>query len=145
MPSNLTQLLISRHLAGGAMVPGEEIGLIADQVLLQDVLGALVMLELEAMNAGPVKVDVAVQYIDHNLLEADNLNVEEHLFLRSSCQRYGIWYSRPGTGISHPTHMQQFGKPVRLLIGCGSHTSAAGSLGMFAIGARGLDVAMALN
>ena len=144
MPFNLTQLLISRHLADGAMLAGEEIGLIADQVLLQDVLGALVMLELEAMNADRVKVDVAVQYVDHNLLEADSLNAEEHLFLRSACQRYGVWYSRPGTGISHPTHMQRFGKPGCLLIGCDSHTSAAGSLGMFAVGAGGLDVAMAL-
>ena len=144
MPPNLTHLLISGQLAGGAMVAGEEIGLIADQVLLQDVLGALLMLELEAMNADRVKVDVAVQNSDHNLLEADNLNAEEHLFLRSACQRSGIWYSRPGIGISHPTHMQRFGKPGSLLIGCDSHTSAVGSLGMFAVGAGGMDVAMAL-
>ena len=126
------------------MIVGGEIGLHADQALLEDVLGTLVMLELEAMNAERVTVDVAVQYVDHNLLETDNLNAEEHLFLRSACQRFGLWYSRPGTGISHPTHMQRFGKPGAMLVGCDSHTAAAGSLGMLAFGAGGLDVALAM-
>ena len=107
-------------------------------------LGTLVMLELEAMDAERVTVDVAVQYVDHNLLETDNLNAEEHLFLRSACQRFSVWYSRPGTGISHPTHMQRFGKPGAMLVGCDSHTAAAGSLGMLAFGAGGLDVALAM-
>ena len=96
------------------------------------------------MEADRVKIGVAVQYVDHNLLEVDNLNQEEHLFLRSACQRYGVWYSRPGTGISHPTHMQRFGKPGEVLVGCDSHTTAAGSLGMFAVGMGGLDVALAM-
>ena len=90
------------------MIAGQEIGLLAKQALLEDVLGTLVMLELEAMDVDRVTVGVAVQYVDHNLLETDNLNAEEHLFLCSACQRFGIWYSRPGTGISHPTHMQRF-------------------------------------
>ena len=126
------------------MIAGREIGLHADQALLEDVLGTLVMLELESMDVDRVTVDVAVQYVDHNLLETDNLNAEEHLFLRSACQRFGIWYSRPGTGISHPTHMQRFGKPGTMLVGCDSHTAAAGSLGMLAFGAGGLDVALAM-
>ncbi|MER6919394.1 aconitase family protein [Streptomyces spiralis] len=96
------------------------------------------------MGADRVTIDVAVQYVDHNLLEADNLNQEEHLFLRSACRRYSVWYSPPGTGISHPTHMQHFGKPGDVLIGGDSHTAAAGSLGMFAVGMGGLDVALAM-
>jgi aconitate hydratase len=126
------------------MKPGDEIAIHIDQVLLQDVLGVLVMLELEAMGAEHVKVGTAAQYIDHNLLETDNLNGEEHLFLRSACRRFGIWYSRPGNGISHPVHMQSFGKPGETLIGSDSHSAAAGSLGMFAFGAGGMDVALAL-
>jgi aconitate hydratase len=144
MPSNMTQGLIRSRLAAGRVTPGEEIAIRIDQVLLQDVLGVLVMLELEAMGAERVKVGIATQYIDHNLLETDNLNGEEHLFLRSACRRFGIWYSRPGNGISHPTHMQRFGKPGETLIGSDSHSAAAGSLGMFAFGAGGMDVALAL-
>ncbi len=144
MPANLSTRLVTEHLGTGTITAGSEIGLHADQVLLEDVLGTLVMLELEAMNVDRVTVDVAVQYVDHNLLETDNLNGDEHLFLRSACQRYGIWYSRPGTGISHPTHMQRFGRPGALLVGCDSHTAAAGSLGMLAFGAGGLDVALAM-
>jgi aconitate hydratase len=144
MPLNVTQRLIRGRLATGAMTPSEEIAIYIDQVLLQDVLGTLVMLELEAMGAERVKVGIAAQYVDHNLLETDNLNGDEHLFLRSACRRFGIWYSRPGNGISHPVHMQRFGKPGDTLIGSDSHSAAAGSLGMFAFGAGGMDVALAL-
>ena len=144
MTTNLSRMLIASHLADGEMKAGQEIGLRAEQALLEDVLGTVVMLELEAMNADRVKIDVAVQYVDHNLLETDNLNAEEHLFLQSACRRYGIWYSRPGTGISHPTHMQRFGKPGAVLVGCDSHTAAAGSMGMIAVGAGGVDVALAM-
>ena len=143
MAQNLSRKLIRDHLRDGDMSPGSEIGLRADQVLLQDVLGTLVMLELEAMGVERVAVDVAVQYVDHNLLETDNLNQEEHQFLRSACRRFGFWYARPGTGISHPTHMQRFGKPGDCLVGCDSHTAAAGSLGMFSVGMGGIDVALA--
>jgi aconitate hydratase len=145
MPLNVTQTLISTHLVDGRMAAGKEIALKIDQVLLQDVLGVLVMLELEAMGIDRVKTPIAAQYIDHNLLETDNLNGDEHLFLRSACRRFGVWYSRPGNGISHPVHMQRFGKPGETMIGSDSHTAAAGSLGMFAFGAGGMDVAMALS
>ncbi len=143
MATNLSRALIGKHLMDGDMKPGSEIGLRADQALLEDVLGTLVMLELEAMEADQAKI-TAVQYIDHNLLETNSLNAEEHLFLRSACQRFGIWYSRPGTGISHPTHMQRFGRPGACLVGCDSHTPAAGSMGMLAFGAGGIDVALAI-
>jgi len=102
MAFNLTQTLINSHLVSGNMKPGNEIALRIDQALLQDVLGTLVMLELEAMRVERVRIDRAVQYVDHNLLETDNLNGDEHLFLRSACRRFGIWYSRAGNGISHP-------------------------------------------
>jgi aconitate hydratase len=145
MSHNLTQTLIHSHLEEGKLSAGEEIAIRIDQALLQDVLGTLVMLELEALGVDRVKTDVAAQYIDHNLLETNHLNGDEHLFLRSACRRFGIWYSRPGNGISHPVHMQRFGKPGQTLIGCDSHTAAAGSMGMFAFGAGGMDVALALS
>jgi len=145
MPLNVTQILIGSRLAAGAMTPGTEIALHIDQALLQDVLGVMVMLELEALGIDRIRIPIAAQYVDHNLLETDNLNEEEHLFLRSSCHRFGVWYSRPGNGISHPVHMQRFGKPGDTLIGSDSHTAAAGSLGMFAFGAGGIDVAMVLS
>ncbi|MGU3538415.1 aconitate hydratase [Methylobacterium sp. A54F] len=141
---NLTQKLIRAHLAAGEPTPGAEIALTIDQTLLQDVLGSLVMLELEAMGVERVKVGLAAQYVDHNLVQNDHLNADEHLFLRSACRRFGVWYSRPGNGISHPVHMQSFGKPGLTLVGSDSHTPAAGSLGMLAFGAGGVEVALAM-
>lgn len=144
MAMNITQKLIQSHLVDGDMSPGSEIALKVDQVLLQDVLGTLVMLELEAMGIERIKVDLAAQYIDHNLVQNDHMNADEHLFLRSACRHFGVWYSRPGNGISHPVHMQHFGRPGLLLVGSDSHTPAAGSLGMLAFGAGGVDVALAM-
>ena len=144
MAVNVTQKLIQSHLVEGDLRPGGDIGLSVDQALLQDVLGTLVMLELEAMGIERVKVPLAVQYIDHNLVQNDHMNADEHLFLRSACRRFGVWYSRPGNGISHPVHMQRFGKPGLTLVGSDSHTPAAGALGMLAIGAGGLEVALAM-
>lgn len=126
------------------MNPGEMIGIRIDQTLTQDATGTLVILELEAMGLGRARTEVSVQYVDHNLVQADHKNADDHLFLQSACQRYGIWFSRPGNGVSHPVHMQHFGKPGKTLLGSDSHTPAAGSLGMLAIGAGGLDVAMAI-
>ncbi len=104
----------------------------------------MVMLELEAMNLDRVRTELSAQYVDHNLLQADFRNADDHLFLRSACQRFGLWYSKPGNGVSHPVHMQRFGIPGKTLLGSDSHTCAAGSLGMLAIGAGGLEVAMAM-
>lgn len=144
MALNIAQKLIQSHLVEGDLTPGSEIALRVDQTLLQDVLGTLVMLELEAMGLERVKVPLAVQYVDHNLVQNDNMNADEHLFLRSACRRFGVWYSRPGNGISHPVHMARFGKPGQTLVGSDSHTPAAGSLGMLAFGAGGIEVALAM-
>jgi aconitate hydratase len=144
MGQNLAQKIIRNHLVEGEMVPGKEIGIQIDQTLTQDATGTLVMLELEAMHLDRVKTEISVQYVDHNLIQADFKNPDDHLFLLSACRRFGLWFSRPGNGVSHPVHMQHFGKPGKTLLGSDSHTPAAGSLGMLAIGAGGIDVAMAM-
>jgi aconitate hydratase len=144
MALNLAQKLIHAHLVEGDPALGEEIALSVDQVLLQDVLGTLAMLEFEAMGLDRIRVGLAAQYIDHNLVQADHMNADEHMFLRSACRRFGVWYSKPGNGISHPVHMARFGKPGQVLVGSDSHTPAAGALGMLAFGAGGADVALAM-
>jgi aconitate hydratase len=144
MALNVSQKLLKSHLLEGEMIAGEMIGIRIDQTLTQDATGTLVMLELEAMGLRRVRTEVSVQYVDHNLIQTDFKNPDDHLFLQSACQRFGVWYSRPGNGVSHPVHMQHFGKPGKTLLGSDSHTPAAGSLGMLAIGAGGLDVAMAM-
>jgi aconitate hydratase len=144
MALNVSQKLIQSHLLEGEMTSGEMIGIRIDQTLTQDATGTLVMLELEAMGLRRARTEVSVQYVDHNLIQTDHKNADDHLFLQSACERFGIWYSRPGNGVSHPVHMQYFGKPGKTLLGSDSHTPAAGSLGMLAIGAGGLDVAMAI-
>ncbi|KQV05292.1 aconitate hydratase [Leifsonia sp. Root112D2] len=126
------------------MTPGAEIALKIDQTLTQDATGTLVMLELEALGLERAQTEVSVQYVDHNLLQADNKNAEDHDFLRSACQRFGIWFSKAGNGVSHPTHMQRFGIPGKTMVGSDSHTPAAGSLGMLAMGVGGLEVATAI-
>ncbi|RTY87574.1 aconitate hydratase [Flavobacterium sp. RSP15] len=141
---NVSQKLIQSHLLHGEMIAGQEIGIRIDQALLQDATGTLVQLELEAMGLKKAKTEVAVQYVDHNLLQTDSKNADDHLFLLSAAQRFGLWYSRPGNGVSHPVHMERFGKPGKTLVGSDSHSCAAGSLGMLAIGTGGLDVAAAI-
>lgn len=143
MRKNLTQKLINSHLVQGHAKPGENIDLQFDQTLCQDATGTLVMLTLEAMELDQVKT-LSVQYIDHNLLQEDHKNPDDHLFLHSAAQRFGLWFSRPGNGISHPLHMQRFAKPGAALLGSDSHTCAAGSMGMLAMGAGGTDVALAM-
>jgi len=140
---NVSQKLISSHLISGAMKPGNEIGLKIDQVLLQDATGTLVMLELEAFNLNNIKPEIAVQYVDHNLLQTDYKNMDDHIFLQSAAARFGYWFSRSGNGISHVVHMERFGKPGKTLLGSDSHTPAGGGIGMLAIGTGGLDVALA--
>jgi predicted aconitate hydratase len=144
MGLNVAQKLIKAHLVDGELTPGSEIGLRVDQTLTQDATGTMVMLELEALGLDRARTQVSVQYVDHNLLQADERNMADHLFLRSACQRFGMWYSKPGNGVSHPVHMQRFGVPGASLAGSDSHTCAAGSLGMLAVGVGGLEVAMAI-
>ena len=145
MPLNVAQKLITAHLSDGSLRPGNPITLKINQTLTQDATGTLVMLALEALCLERVSTEVSAQYVDHNLLQVDNLNADDHRFLQSACRRFGIWYSPPGHGISHVVHMQRFGAPGKSLLGSDSHTPAAGSLGMLAIGAGGLDVAMAAS
>lgn len=141
---NVTQKLIKSHLVDGEMTPGKEIGIRIDQTLTQDATGTLVMLELEAMELDKAKTDVSCQYVDHNLLQTDFKNPDDHLFLKSAAERFGIWFSRPGNGVSHPVHTENFAKPGATMAGSDSHTPANGCMGMFALGAGGLDVAFAI-
>jgi aconitate hydratase len=144
MPHNLASKLIGSHLVEGSMKPGEEIGLRIDQTLTQDATGTLVMQELEALGLDRVRTELSAQYVDHNLLQTDEKNAQDHEFLLSACRRYGLWFSKPGNGVSHPTHMQRFGKPGVTMVGSDSHTPAGGALGMLAIGVGGLEVALAM-
>jgi len=144
MGRNITQKLIESHLVEGEMKPGQEIGIRIDQTLTQDATGTMVMLELEAMELDRVKTEISVQYVDHNLLQTDFKNADDHLFLQSACEKFGVWYSRAGNGVSHPVHMERFGIPGKTLLGSDSHTPAAGALSMLAIGAGGLEVALAM-
>ena len=143
-PQNVTQKLISSHLVEGEMTPGSEIGLKIDQTLTQDATGTLVMLELEAMELDHAKTELSVQYVDHNLLQTDFKNPDDHVFLKSAAERFGIWFSRPGNGVSHPIHGERFAIPGKTLAGSDSHTPANGCMGMLCLGAGGLDVAFAI-
>ena len=144
MPESVTQKLIGSHLVSGSMTPGDEIAIRIDQTLTQDATGTLVMQELEALGLDQARTEVSVQYVDHNLLQTDEKNAEDHEYLRTAAQRFGLWFSKPGNGVSHPTHMQRFGIPGKTMVGSDSHTPAAGSLGMLAIGVGGLEVALAI-
>jgi aconitate hydratase len=144
MRRNVAEKLIEGHLVQGDMAPGSEIALRIDQTLTQDATGTMVMLEFEAMGVPRVKTEISAQYVDHNLLQTDFKNPDDHLFLRSACKKFGVWYSRPGNGVSHPVHQERFGKPGKTLLGSDSHTPAAGAVGMLAMGAGGLEVALAM-
>src|SRR5579862_6932812 len=144
MRLNVAQKLIQSHLVAGRMTPGHEIGIHIDQTLTQDATGTLVMLELEAMGLDLARTELSAQYVDHNLIQEDSKNPDDHLFLYSASRRFGLWFSRPGNGVSHPVHQERFGKPGKTLLGSDSHTPAAGAMGMLAIGAGGLEVALAI-
>jgi aconitate hydratase len=141
---NVTRKVLADHLVEGELEPGTPIGLRIDQTLTQDATGTLVMLELEAMGLDRVRTEVSAQYVDHNLVQEDHKNPDDHVFLRTACERFGVWFSRPGNGISHPVHQERFGRPGATMAGSDSHTPAAGAVGMIAIGSGGLDVAMAM-
>ncbi len=141
---NVSQKILASHIEQPLPSPGEEIALQIDQTLTQDATGTLALLEFESLEVPKVKTELSAQYVDHNLIQEDYKNPDDHLFLRSACQKYGLWYSRPGNGVSHPLHMERFGIPGKTLLGSDSHTCAAGSLGMIAIGAGGLEVAIAM-
>ena len=145
LPNNLAQKLIESHLVEGNMKSGSEIHLRVDQVLLQDALSTLSMQALEAIKLDKIKVNLACQYIDHNLLQTDFRSPDDHLYLQSCCARLGIHFSRPGNGISHPTHQENFGVPGQLLAGTDSHTPANGAIAMLAIGVGSIEGAAILS
>jgi aconitate hydratase len=144
MPDNLTRKILKAHLVDGSLIPGEEIAIRIDQTLLQDATGTMAMLEFEALGIPEVRVGLAVQYVDHNLLQTDSKNADDHIYLRTACARYGIHFSPPGGGVSHQVNLERFGVPGRTLLGADSHTPGAAGVSMLGIGAGGLDVAMAM-
>jgi aconitate hydratase len=145
MGKNVTQKLIESHLLEGSPIIGQEIAIKIDQTLCQDATGTLVMLELEALGLKKAKTEISCQYVDHNMLQTDFKNAEDHLFLQSAAQKFGLKFSRAGNGVSHPVHMERFATPGKTLLGSDSHTPACGSMGMLAIGAGGLEVALAIS
>ncbi|HET6420373.1 MAG TPA: aconitate hydratase [Geobacteraceae bacterium] len=144
MGKNLTTKILEAHLVEGELIPGKEIALKIDHALLQDATGTMTMLEFIAMGAPKVKVELAAQYIDHNLLQTDNRNADDHVFLTTAAQKFGIILSKPGNGVSHQVHMERFGVPGKVMLGADSHTPTAAGLSMLAIGAGGMDVALAM-
>lgn len=144
MPSNLAQKIISEHLAEGKMIPGEEIGIRIDQTLTQDATGTMAYLQFEAMEVPRVKTKLSVSYVDHNTLQTGFENADDHRYLQSVAAKHGIYFSRPGNGICHQINVERFGVPGRTLLGSDSHTPTGGGIGMLAIGAGGLDVAVAM-
>lgn len=145
MGQTISQKIIEQHLVSGNMNPGEEIGLKIDQTLTQDATGTMAYLEFEAMEVPRVKTELSVAYVDHNMLQSGFENADDHRYIQSAAAKYGIKFSRPGNGICHQVHYERFGKPGKTLIGSDSHTPTGGGLGMLAIGAGGMDVAVAMG
>ena len=145
MGLTIAQKIIKAHLLSGEMKVGEEIGLKIDQTLTQDATGTMAYLEFEAIGIPRVKTELSVAYIDHNTLQSGFENADDHRYIQSVAAKYGIRFSRPGNGICHQVHLERFGKPGKTLIGSDSHTPTAGGLGMLAMGAGGMDVAVAMG
>ena len=145
MGYTIAQKIIKAHLVSGEMKVGNDIGLKIDQTLTQDATGTMAYIEYEAMGIPRVKTEKSVAYIDHNTLQTGFENADDHRFIQSVCKKHGIYFSRPGNGICHQVHLERFGKPGKTLIGSDSHTPTGGGIGMLAIGAGGLDVAVAMG
>ncbi len=145
MGLTLAQKIIKNHLVSGEMIAGQEIGIKIDQTLTQDATGTMAYLEFEAMGVPRVKTERSVAYIDHNTLQSGFENADDHRFIGSVCKKHGIYFSRPGNGICHQVHLERFGIPGKTLIGSDSHTPTGGGIGMLAIGAGGMDVAVAMG
>ena len=144
MPENLVSKILKKHIVTGSYAPGKEIGIVIDQTLTQDATGTMAYLQLEALGIDRVKTELSVSYVDHNTLQSGFENADDHRYLQSVASRYGVWFSRPGNGICHQVHLERFGVPGKTLLGSDSHTPTAGGLGMLAMGAGGLDVAVAM-
>ena len=145
MGLTIAQKIIKEHLVSGDMTPGSEIALRIDQTLTQDATGTMAYLEFETMGVPRVKTELSVAYIDHNTLQSGFENADDHRFIQSMAKKYGLYFSRPGNGICHQVHLERFGKPGKTLIGSDSHTPTGGGIGMLAMGAGGLDVAVAMG
>lgn len=145
MGLTIAQKIIKEHLISGTMTPGSEIALRIDQTLTQDATGTMAYLEFETMGIPRVRTELSVAYIDHNTLQSGFENADDHRFIQSMAKKYGLYFSRPGNGICHQVHLERFGKPGKTLIGSDSHTPTGGGIGMLAMGAGGLDVAVAMG
>jgi len=144
LSDNLAQKILREHLVSGELVTGSEIGISIDQTLTQDATGTMAYLQLETLDIDRVRTELSVSYVDHNTLQNSFENADDHRFLQTVAARYGIYFSRPGNGICHQVHLERFGAPGKTLLGSDSHTPTAGGLGMLAMGAGGLDVAVAM-
>ena len=144
MGETLVYKILSRHLVDGRMTAGEQIGIRIDQTLAQDATGTTVFLLFESMGVGRVKTDLSVSYVDHNLAGFGPENHNDHLYLQTIAAKSGVYHSRPGNGICHQVHLERFARPGATLLGSDSHTPTCGGMGMLAIGAGGLDVAVAM-
>jgi len=144
MSGTVTEKIIKEHLVAGKMALGEEVALNIDQTLTQDATGTIAYLQFEAIEIPRVRTELSVSYVDHNTLQTDFMNPDDHRYLQSVAMRYGLYFSRPGNGICHQLHLERFARPGKTLIGSDSHTPTAGGIGSFAIGAGGLDVAVAM-
>jgi aconitate hydratase len=144
MPDSLSRQILKEHLVEGDLKPGEPIALKVDQTLLQDATGTMACMQFEQLDVARVQVDRAVQYVDHNVIQLDHKNPDDHRMLQSMARKFGIDYSRPGNGICHYVHIERYARPGGILVGADSHTTTSGALGMIAIGAGGLDVAVAM-
>src|SRR3990167_1538773 len=144
MGKNITQKILENHLTSGEMAADNEIAIKIDQTLTQDATGTMAYLQFEAMGVPRVKTKLSVSYVDHNTLQQDYMNPDDHLFLQSIAAKHGIYFSRPGNGICHQVHLERFGVPGTTLLGSDSHTPTGGGVGQIAIGAGGLDVAFAM-
>ena len=145
MGLTIAQKIIKEHLVSGEMISGREIALKIDQTLTQDATGTMAYLEFETMNIPRVKTELSVAYIDHNTLQSGFENADDHRFIQTMAQKYGLYFSRPGNGICHQVHLERFGIPGKTLIGSDSHTPTGGGIGMLAMGAGGLDVAVSMG
>jgi aconitate hydratase len=142
--ASLARTILEDHLERGELVPGQEIALRVDQTLAQDATGTMAMMQLESFGVDRVQIETAVVYVDHNILQIDFKNPDDHRFLQAMSARYGAWFSRPGNGICHYVHCERFAAPGKTLVGADSHTTQSGSCAMIAIGAGGLDVAVCM-
>jgi aconitate hydratase len=145
MGTSITRKIIENHLISGRLKPGNEIGIRIDQTLTQDATGTMAYLQFESLKTDRVMTDLSVSYVDHNTMQVGFENAEDHRYLQTVAARYGLYFSRPGNGVCHQVHLERFGKPGKTLLGADSHTPTGGGLGMLAIGAGGLDVALAMG